>query len=132
LLQYFYVWFFFLSFYDLFSSSFFQNDLCRFYFSHFELVENFTSLFFSFKHCGLLQRFSTWFLFCYSVFQHVFFSKLSLSNIFFNIELVENLALTFPTCFFSCFFLFFPKIIFFFFVFFSRIVFVDFIFLILS
>jgi hypothetical protein len=64
----------------------------------------------------------------------MFFFKLSLSNIFFNIEVVENLALTFPTCFFSCFFLFFFQnyLLLFFFCFFSRIVFVDFIFLILS
>jgi len=33
----------------------------------------------------------------------------------FNIELIENLALTVPTCFFSYFFSFFPKIVFFFF-----------------
>jgi hypothetical protein len=54
---------------------------------------------------------------------------------FFNIELVENLALTFPTCFFPFFFVFFFKIVFFFFhflCFFFRIVFVDFIFLILN
>jgi hypothetical protein len=113
--------FFSLSFLSFFF--FFQNDLCWFYFSHFELVENFTSLFFSFKHCGLLQCFSTWFVFCYSVFQHVFFFKLSLSNIFFNIEVVENLALTFPTCFFSCFFLFFFQnyLLLFFFVFFPEL-----------
>jgi len=57
--------------------------------------------------------------FCFAtVFLHMFFfPKLSLSNSFFNIELVENSALTFPTCFFSisfhlfCFF--FPKIVFF-------------------
>jgi hypothetical protein len=36
-------------------------------------------------------------------------------SLFFNIELVENLALTFPTCVFSCFF---SKIAFFFFFFF--------------
>jgi hypothetical protein len=75
----------------------------------------------------LLQSFPVWFLFCYSISPHVFFSKLFLS-IFFNIELIENLALTFPTCFF---FHFFFKIVFFIFLcFFSRIVFVDFIFLI--
>jgi hypothetical protein len=54
-------------------------------------------------------------------------------SIFFNIELVGNLALTFPTCFFFSFFwFFFQNCLFFFsfFVFFSRIVFVDFIFLI--
>jgi hypothetical protein len=41
------------------------------------------------------------------MFPHIFFSKLSLVNIFFNIELVQNLALTFPTYFFPIFFLFF-------------------------
>ena len=47
------------------------------------------------------------------------FSKLSLL-IFFNIELVENLALTFPTCFFfSIFLIFFPKLSSFFFFHFS-------------
>jgi hypothetical protein len=44
--------------------------------------------------------------FCFAtVFPHIFFSKLSLLN-FFYIELVKNLALTFPTCFISHFFLF--------------------------
>ena len=53
--------------------------------------------------------------FCFAtVFPHMFFSKLSLS-IFFNIELIGNLALTFPTCFFFHFvLLFFHKIVFFF------------------
>ena len=79
------------------------------------------------QHCGLLKCFPIWFLFCYSVYPHVFFSKLSLLNFFFNIELVENLALTFPTCFFSLFkfffLLFFSKIVFFFhfFMFFSEL-----------
>jgi hypothetical protein len=97
--------------------------------------------FFKKKHYGLLQCFPTRFLFCYSASSHVFFLKLSLS-IFFNIELVENLALTFPAClffyFFSFFFaLFFPKLsssffsFSFFCVFLFRMVFVDFIFLIL-
>jgi len=45
--------------------------------------------------------------FCFAtVFTQIFFSKLYLL-IFFNIELVENLALTFPTCFFPFFFVFF-------------------------
>jgi hypothetical protein len=39
-----------------------------------------------------------------------------LSNIFFNIELVDNSTLTFPACF--CFFFFSSKIVFFFFLFF--------------
>ena len=67
-------------------------------------------------------------------FPTCFLSKLSLSNVFFNIDLVENLALTFPACFFLffsfCFCFFFPQnwlLLFFF-----RIVFVDFIFLILN
>ena len=73
-------------------------------------------------------------------FPTCFLSKLSLSNVFFNIDLVENLALNFPACFFLffsfCFcFFFFPKLassFFFLFFFFFRIVFVDFIFLILN
>jgi hypothetical protein len=45
---------------------------------------------------------------CYSVFPTCFFFLNYLCLIyFFNIELVENLALPFPTCFFSHFFLFF-------------------------
>ena len=69
------------------------------------------------KHCGLLQYFPTWFLFCYSVSSHVFF-KIIFVEFFYNIELVKNLALTFPTYFifhlFSIFVLFFfSKIIFF-------------------
>jgi hypothetical protein len=94
-------------------------------------------LFFSLKHCGLLQCFPTWFLFSKSISPHVFFQNY-LCRFFFNIELVENLVLTFPTCFFFhlfCFF-FFPKLSSSFFVFFLcfsfRIVFVDFIFLIWS
>jgi hypothetical protein len=64
----------------------------------------------------------------------LFFSKLFLLNCFFNIELVENLALTFPTCFFLYFyFLFFAfSQNFIFFCVFFIIIFVDFIFLILS
>jgi len=92
---------------------------------------------FSLKHCGLLQCFPTWFLFCYSVFPHVFFQNY-LYWIFFNIELVENSALTFPTCFFFIFlFAFFFQnclllLLFSIFCVFFRIVFVDFIFLIWS
>ena len=41
--------------------------------------------------------------FFYSVSSHVFFQNY-LCRFFFNIELVENSALTFPTCFFSIFF----------------------------
>jgi hypothetical protein len=74
--------------------------------------------------------------FCFAtVFPHIFFSKLSLLNFFF-IELVKNLALTFPACFISHFFLFlflfafFSKLSssFYFFVFFFRIIFFNFIF----
>ena len=69
--------------------------------------------------------------FCFAtLFPHIFFFQNYLCWFFFNIELVENLALTFLTCFS---FHFFPKLSFSFFcVFFSRIVFVDFIFLIWS
>jgi hypothetical protein len=42
--------------------------------------------------------------FFYSVSSHVFFQNY-LCRFFFNIELVENSALTFPTCFFCYFFL---------------------------
>jgi hypothetical protein len=59
--------------------------------------------FFSLKHCELLQCFPTWFLFCYSV-SHMFFFKIIFVEFFFNIELVENSTLTFPTCFFLFFF----------------------------
>jgi hypothetical protein len=65
--------------------------------------------FFSLKHCGLLQRFPIWFLFCYSISSCVFFQN-SLCRFFFNIELVENSALTSPTCFFLFFLLFFSKL----------------------
>ena len=42
--------------------------------------------------------------FCFvTVFPHVLFFKIIFVN-FFYIELVENLTLTFPTCFFSPFF----------------------------
>jgi hypothetical protein len=67
----------------------------------------------------------------------MYFFKIIFVEFFFNIELVENLALTFPTCFFFHLFLLFfsPKLsssFFHFFVFFFRIVFVDFISLIWS
>jgi len=67
--------------------------------------------------------------FCFAtVFSYIFFSKLSLL-IFFYIELVKNLALTFPACFISHFYLFlflfafFSKLSssFYFFVFFSEL-----------
>jgi len=59
----------------------------------------------------LLQCFPTWFLFCYNVSPDVFFFQNYLCRFFKkNIELVESIALTFPTCFsifFICFLLFF-------------------------
>jgi hypothetical protein len=84
---------------------FFFKDLCRFYFFHIELVENFAS-WLKKKQCGLLQCFATWFLFCYSISPYVFF-KIIFVEFFFNIKLVGNLTLTFPTCFFFLFFCFF-------------------------
>jgi len=63
---------------------------------------------------------------CYNVFPHGFFSivflhmfvfKIIFVEFFFNIELVENSALTFSTCFFSIFLPFFS----FFCVFFSEL-----------
>ena len=103
---------------------FFQNDLCQFCF-----------VVFSLKHSELLQCFPTWFLFCYSVSPHVFFFQNYVCQIyFFNIELVENLTLAFPICFFYFFyFSFFPKLSFFtyLFLFFSELFFLFF-FLLLS
>jgi len=67
--------------------------------------------------------FPTWFLFCCSVSPHVFFLNYLSRIYFFNIELVENLALAFPICFvFPFFFLFcfLPKNCLFF-VFFSKL-----------
>ena len=82
---------------------------------------------FFFKTLWIVIVFPPWFLFCYNVSPHVFFLNY-LCRFFFNIELVENSALTFPTCFFfSLFFFFcFSKIVFFFlfflfFVFFSKL-----------
>jgi len=62
-------WFFclFLVFFLLF---FLKKFLCRFFFN-IELIKNLALLFFSLKHCELLQCFSMW-----------FFSKLSLSIVF--------------------------------------------------
>jgi hypothetical protein len=58
----------------------------------------------------LLQCFPHGFCFA-TVFPHMFFFQNYLCLFFFNIELIKNLALTFPTCFF---FHFFSKIVFFF------------------
>ena len=99
----------FFCFFMNFFSFFFQCGLCRFYF----VVFFFKTLWIvKIPHMVfvLLQCFLT-----------CFFSKLSLSNIFFNIELVENSTLTFPACF--CFFFFFQNcllllLVFFFFLFF--------------
>jgi len=52
-----------------------------------------------------------------TVFPHVFFLIIFV-DFFFNIEQVENLTLTFPTCFFPIFFYFFA----FFFVFYIELV----------
>jgi hypothetical protein len=100
---------FFLSFFF----AFFQNYLLFFYFFVFIFFFSKLSLsilffyywtgwefsfitffcFFSLKHCWLLQYFPTWFLFYYSVFPHVFFHKIIFVKfIFFNIEMVKNLA----------------------------------------
>jgi len=95
--------FFYMKFF--FSKIIFIN----FSFFHIELVENFASYLFSLKHCRLLQCFPICFFFA-TVFPHMYFFKIIFVEFFFNIELVENLALTFPTCFFfHLFLLFFPQ-----------------------
>jgi len=70
------------------------------------------------KTLWIVTCFPTWFLFCYSVSPHIFF-KIIFVDFFFNIKLVENLAITFPTCFFYFFYFvfafFFPKLSSFFF-----------------
>jgi len=66
--------------------------------------------------------------FCFAaVFSHMFFLKLSLSNLFFQYLAGWELSFNFPHNFFP-FILFYSKIVLFFFCFFFRIVFVDFIF----
>jgi len=42
-------------------------------------------------------------IFFATIFPHVFFSKIIFVEFYFNIELIENSALTFPTCFFPIF-----------------------------
>jgi len=80
---------------------FFMNLFSLFFFSKWSLSILLCNFFLT--HHGLLQCFPTWFLFCYNVFPHIFFQNY-LRRFFFNIELVENSALTFPACFFSiCF-----------------------------
>jgi hypothetical protein len=114
---------------------FFRNGLCRFDFIFFILswLRILLCRFF-FKTLWIVTVFPHMIFVLLQCFHTCFFKKkLYLSNFFFNIELVENLALTFPACFsfhfFSfCFCFFFPKLSLFFF----RIVFVDFIFLIWS
>jgi hypothetical protein len=79
---------------SVFPYDFFQNYLCRVLFLNIELVKNYnynkaksyeeSVVVFLTKHCGLLQRFFLW------VF---FLPKLSMLVFFFNIKLVENLAL---------------------------------------
>jgi len=100
--------FFYLFFYE--SSSFFsfQNGLCQFCFIVFFFKTLWIVTMFSHKVFVLLQCFPTCFFQNYPC------------QCFFNIELVENSALTFPTCFFFHFFnffSFFSKIVFFFFFF---------------
>jgi len=75
---------------------FFQNYLCRFCF-----------VVFFFKTLWIVTMFPHIIFVLLQCFPTCFFPKLSLSNCFFNIELVKNLALTFPTCFFFHFFHFF-------------------------
>jgi hypothetical protein len=125
-----------MDYYNIFLQGFFFNEL---FFFFFKMV--LSILFFSYwvsweicfvvfflKYCRLLQCFPTWFLYCYSVSPHICFFKIIFVEIFFNIKLAKNLALTFPTCFFFIFLLFFFQN----WLFFFRIFFVDFIFLIES
>jgi hypothetical protein len=107
---------------SVFPFDFFQNYLCRF-FLNIELVKNYnynkaksyekTVVIFLTKHCGLLQYFSKWFFILFYwekrySFPHktlsiattffltgVFPSKIIFVGFFFNIKLVENLALYF-------------------------------------
>ena len=69
------------------------------------------------------------FLFCCSVSPYIFLKNYLYRIYFFNIELADNLALAFPTCFFYFLFLFlFFHNCHFLHLFFFRIIFVDFIF----
>jgi len=112
-----------MDYYNISLHGFFFYEFCS-SFSSKKVFIGFASLFFSLKHCGLLQCFPTWFLFSKSISPHVFFQNY-LCRFFFNIELVENLVLTFPTCFFFFVLIFFFQnclliFLFFFFVFFFQ------------
>jgi hypothetical protein len=115
---------FFFFFYDFFFKMVFVD-----FFLYWAGWEFCFIVFFSLKHCGLLQCFPIWFLFCYSV-SHMYFFKLSLS-IFLKYWVSWEFSFNFPHMFFFSFFLLFFSKLSFFFVFF-RIVFVDFILLIWS
>ena len=155
LLQCFPTWFFLLWFFSKFSLSIFlflilswlKITTVDFLMKRYRLLQFFPARFFSFRFfviffkiffvdfillilsCWKLQLYisSQNTIDCYSVFLNDF-----------NIELIENLALTFPTCFFYFLFAFFflPNLssfsFHFFCVVFFKIVFVDFIFLMLS
>jgi hypothetical protein len=84
----------------------FQSGLCRFYFFSYWAGWKFCFVVFFFKTLWILTMFPHIIFVLLQCFPTYCFLKLSLS-IFFNIELVENLALTFPTCFFFPFFWFF-------------------------
>jgi hypothetical protein len=58
------------------------------------------------KHCGLLQCFPTWFLFCYSISPHVFFQNY-LCRIFLKYWAGWEFNFNFPHMFFSHLFPFF-------------------------
>jgi hypothetical protein len=97
---------FFYFFYEFFSS-FFLNGLCRFCF-----------IVFFFKTLWIVTMFPHMVFVLLQCFPTCFFPKLSLSNLFFNIELLKNSALIFPHVvfhFFSFFFAFYFQIVFFFF-----------------
>ena len=82
-------------FYEFFLLFFFQNSLCRFCFVVFFFKTLWIVIIFLHIVFVLLQCFLT-----------CFFLN-NLCRIFFNIELVENSVLIFPTCFFPIFLLFF-------------------------
>ena len=103
------LFFFFMNFFLRF---FFQNGLCRFFFILSWLRIVLRSFFF--KTLWIVIMFPHMVFVLLQCFPICFFFKLSLSYYFFNIDLVENLALTFSTCFFS---IFFRKIVFIFFIF---------------
>ena len=81
----------------VFFNDFFQNYLCRFYFFHIELIENYNCGFphktlwiaIVFPYISLFSLF-LWFLFFYDFFQNCL-----CCFYFFNIKLIENLVLYF-------------------------------------